>query len=476
VSNNLLQAVEISRVTARDKISETIKKLEEQYFTPARVAQIMARLFTAQKNRSLTVLDPCSGVGNLAAAVYQYGVTNRENQSLTLIERDRFLYESCKENFRSLNNFTIFNKDFFEVSEKLPKFDRIILNPPYAKLKSDTELAKNCIITLGHSEPNLYSAFISYCLNLLTFDGELVAIVPRSFCNGALFKNFRKNIYDNFYLNEFYLFESRKIFSDSNVLQEVIILKISRKNTKKIKITHENKEGKTSNNSVSTNNVIFPNDLNRVIHIPMAEGDKKLLSRISKFQNTLESLGLRASTGKVVDFRCEDLLNKNKTSTNVELIYQDNIAFSENIKFLNDSAKSRFIEINNKSKNLLLHKNNYILVRRISFKESPTRIIASPLLKEQFPSELIGIENHVNYIWGPKRNITKSLCIALSAYLSSKTIDQYVRRFSGHTQINATDLNSLPIPRIEALESFYLENNSLTLPQLIEVSDKYFFK
>jgi len=194
VSNNLLQAVEISRVTARDKISETIKKLEEQYFTPARVAQIMARLFTAQKNRSLTVLDPCSGVGNLAAAVYQYGVTNRENQSLTLIERDRFLYESCKENFRSLNNFTIFNKDFFEVSEKLPKFDRIILNPPYAKLKSDTELAKNCIITLGHSEPNLYSAFISYCLNLLTFDGELVAIVPRSFCNGALFKNFRKNI------------------------------------------------------------------------------------------------------------------------------------------------------------------------------------------------------------------------------------------------------------------------------------------
>jgi len=208
----------------------------------------------------------------------------------------------------------------------------------------------------------------------------------------------------------------------------------------------------------------------------MAEGDKKLLSRISKFQNTLESLGLRASTGKVVDFRCEDLLNKNKTSTNVELIYQDNIAFSENIKFLNDSAKSRFIEINNKSKNLLLHKNNYILVRRISFKESPTRIIASPLLKEQFPSELIGIENHVNYIWGPKRNITKSLCIALSAYLSSKTIDQYVRRFSGHTQINATDLNSLPIPRIEALESFYLENNSLTLPQLIEVSDKYFFK
>lgn len=475
MSNNLLESVELSRISARDQISENIKKLEEQYFTPARVARIMAQLFTKKIKKKITVLDPCSGVGNLAAAVYQYGIENKESQTLTLIERDNFLYEASQKNFRHLKNFNICNTDFFDSFASLPKFDRIILNPPYAKLKTGTKTSDQCVQNLGHSEPNLYSAFISHCVELLTPEGELVAIVPRSFCNGPLFKNFRKSLHKHFFFHEFYLFESRKIFSDSNVLQEVIIIKIGRKKSDIVRVSHEGKDGCTVSTKVPIDKIIFPTDPTLVIHIPVADRDQELLSSISKFANTLGSIGLKASTGKVVDFRCEKFLRIKKTTSCTNLVYQDNVVFSELVNFSKLSEKPGFISVTNESRKLLINKKNYILVRRISFKESPTRIIASPLLEHQFTREAIGIENHLNYIWGEKHEISYGACLALTAYLSSKTIDRYVRRFSGHTQINATDLNSLPVPELRILEDFQQQNANLNIRQLIEISDEFFF-
>jgi adenine-specific DNA-methyltransferase len=43
------------------------------------------------------------------------------------------------------------------------------------------------------------------------------------------------------------------------------------------------------------------------------------------------------------------------------------------------------------------------------------------------------------------------LALGLSAYLNSTLVDDYVRSFSGHTQINAADLRQLRYPSMEAL-------------------------
>ncbi len=48
--------------------------------------------------------------------------------------------------------------------------------------------------------------------------------------------------------------------------------------------------------------------------------------------------------------------------------------------------------------------------------------------------------------------LDENLIYGLNAYLNLEIVDKYIRRFSGHTQINASDINSLPMPNIETLK------------------------
>lgn len=94
---------------------------------------------------------------------------------------------------------------------------------------------------------------------------------------------------------------------------------------------------------------------------------------------------------------------------------------------------------------------NYIIMKRISYKESKNRIVTGILFEEDFEHEFMSVENHLNYIHNKGSGIEKDLVIGLNAYLNSKTLDNYIRRFSGHTQINASDILSLPMPNYETL-------------------------
>ena len=59
-------------------------------------------------------------------------------------------------------------------------FNRAILNPPYKKIRSDSEY-RRLLSSIGVETSNLYSAFLAIVADLLRPGGELVAITPRSF-------------------------------------------------------------------------------------------------------------------------------------------------------------------------------------------------------------------------------------------------------------------------------------------------------
>ena len=67
---------------------------------------------------------------------------------------------------------------------------------------------------------------------------------------------------------------------------------------------------------------------------------------------------------------------------------------------------------------------------------------------------MLGFENHLNVFHSRrKQGIPENLAHGLSVFLNSISVDEQFRRFSGHTQVNATDLRLLKYPSREALTS-----------------------
>ena len=103
--------------------------------------------------------------------------------------------QSCS-NTCNQNNITwiqqVIEDDFIEhtVSTLLqdnyiPKFNKVIINPPYLKIAANGN-ERQLLNKVKFSTGNLYSAFVGLAIKSLEEHGELVAITPRSFCNGHI--------------------------------------------------------------------------------------------------------------------------------------------------------------------------------------------------------------------------------------------------------------------------------------------------
>jgi adenine-specific DNA-methyltransferase len=94
---------------------------------------------------------------------------------------------------------------------------------------------------------------------------------------------------------------------------------------------------------------------------------------------------------------------------------------------------------------------NYVLVKRFTAKEERRRIVAVTLQSKSLGSERIGLENHLNYFHQDGNGLPLEVARGLSLFLNSSAVDAYFRRFSGHTQVNATDLRNMRYPSRESL-------------------------
>jgi adenine-specific DNA-methyltransferase len=115
------------------------------------------------------------------------------------------------------------------------------------------------------------------------------------------------------------------------------------------------------------------------------------------------------------------------------------------------AKKPNAILWNSETQKWLYPNGHYVVTRRFSSKEERRRIVASVVYPEVFNSPLLGFENHLNVYHYRKRGIPEDLAQGLAVYLNSTLVDEQFRRFSGHTQVNATDLRLLKYPSREAL-------------------------
>ena len=484
---NLLDTVECFRLDANRKVDSTRRSEFGQFMTGAPIAKFMASLFNNMSGE-IRLLDAGAAVGSLTAAFIKEACARTEKpKSINTVtyEIDPIFIEYLNETLKNCQNwcklydikfkYQLIKDDFIKSGGELlsfglftnsqcPQFTHTILNPPYRKILSSSDHRK-LLRSIGIETSNLYTGFLSIAIKLLKKHGEIVAIVPRSFCNGLYFKPFRKLLISQTSIKHIHVFVSRqKAFNDDEVLQENIIFHAVKGGIRdKVLITSSSGPDfeDMTQHLIAYEKVIKPNDPEKFIHIATSELDQYIIDRITIFNQSLEKLEINVSTGPVVDFRLKNDLQQNPVIGSVPLLYPCHFEH-KNLIWPKDSKKPNAINISSNSRKWLWYnKGYYVITRRFTSKEEKRRIVAN-IYDSSLPGELIGFENHLNIFHKVQKGLPRNIAIGLSIYLNSTLIDKYFRQFSGHTQVNSTDLRSIPYPSLQILE--YLGS---------QVKDKY---
>lgn len=194
--------------------------------------------------------------------------------------------------------------------------------------------------------------------------------------------------------------------------------------------------------------IVLPNDSNKFLRIPSSDHVSKIIETMESLPNTLDDLGITVSTGRVVDFRVKDFLAKEVRVGDTPLIYPGNFEKGR-IVWPRDIKKPQ--SISSELTSLLLPNETYVVIKRFSSKEERRRIVASIWEPSNFSGQFVGFENHLNVLHKDSLGLSRELAVGLLYWLNSSLVDKYFRVFSGHTQVNATDIRSLRFPSKDVL-------------------------
>lgn len=476
--DDLLLRAEARRREALRLLNPVEQRDLGQFFTPRQVAERMAAEPRLPAEGSLRVLDPGAGSGSLVAALIARIMREQPGLTVTVTAVElasrlqiplRETLEDCRETARALGvrvEYEIIEADFISwgtaqiagLFEALPgnrRFDLVIQNPPYRKVGRSSPVRAH-LQTIGVDVPNLYAAFLAVGAHLLTDGGQMVAITPRSFANGTYFKAFRKQLFSLLGIDRLSVFQERgTLFADLSVLQENIILTASRgrRPEKVTVVTSRSYSDPTHERLVPYEDILRPGDPESFLHIPTDIEDDRVADIVASLPATLADLGLKVSTGRVVDFRVRHALRAMPDANTAPLIYPGHLTNGRVNWPIPGYRKPNAIVDDISTANLLMPAGFYVLVKRFSSKEEARRVVASVYRPHDTPADRVAFENHLNVFHRDGHGLDEALAVGLAVWLNSNLLDSYFRQFSGHTQVNATDLRNLRYPDASRLRS-----------------------
>jgi len=458
------------------------RKIKGQYFTPKQVSIFMASLFIIKKDK-ISILDPGGGIGILTAAICERLLCDDKRRILNIdvYENDprvlpflALTLRACKSELENKGHsveYRMHDKDFIlQNKEKMwksdlfnnmteNKYDFIISNPPYFKLNKNSPHAR-IMADMVNGQPNIYPFFMALSSEMLKPGGEMVFITPRSFCSGLYYKRFIGWFLEKNIISYIHVFRSRKeIFDKDEVLQENIIIKAKKalEREKVMTVTISSSRNKSLSEirriKAKYSDVIYRRNKEAFIRIPTSKTDLKVLKVFDSWQKTFSESGLEISTGPVVPFRAKQfLVHKLMDSCeSVPLLWMHNLKDMTVIWPVNKIKKALSIQKRKATIPLLLPVKNYVLLKRFSSKEQKRRIYSAALLESEFPYELIGFENHLNYIHRHGSKLSINEVLGITSFLNTKLMDNYFRSLNGNTQVNATDIRHMPFPDIKKI-------------------------
>ncbi len=460
---NLVEFAAEQGRAATKSLSREEQKMFGQFLTPPGIARFMAqRCIAGVQGDHLRVLEPAAGAGILAAAVVE-GILARDDRpsklEVTLFELDGRMVPGLRKLANLMRNaansvgitlkVSIRCGDFLlskEATQQIPLADVIIANPPYFKLGAEDPRAVAHTYAV-HGQPNIYGLFMAACASLVSPSGRWCFITPRSWTNGPYFAAMRRHILRNLTIDAMHVFESREEhFTDDEILQEAMI-------------TWASAQAENQGHVVISSSNGMQDLPKAVLHtIPATDvvggAPERLIALradvdpLAAYFATLETYGLKVSTGPVVAFRAEQCLKTSATKKTVPLLWMQHITHMRISWPIN--KKREHITATAACAWMLVPNSPMVVLRRFSPKEDVRRITAAAYVGG-LPGSVLGLENHLNYIYRPGGKVAVEEALGLAAYLNSRVVDAHFRAVSGSTQVNATELRKLPLPTIEKI-------------------------
>ena len=373
-----------------------------QFLTATPVAEFMASMF-GPLPRTVRLLDAGAGAGSLTAAFVSRCCEKRDGVraiEATLYEVDAEILDALSSTMQECEQrsaeagirftFTIHSTDFIqEMSTRLagdlfgtlpPAFDAAIANPPYRKISTGSA-ERRALRSVGVETSNLYTGFIALIQRLLIPGGQLIAITPRSFCNGPYFRPFREDILGHLELRRLHVFESRQAaFRDDSVLQENIIFHAVKGKSQPRELTISSSSGENGGDITETifpfAEIVHPHDTEKFIHIPSTASHASAKAIMDSLNSSLVSLGITVSTGRVVDFRLKDALRKEPELGTVPLLYPCHFNGGTVHWPKLEARKPNAILDNDETRPWLVPSGVYLLTKRFTSKEERRRVAA----------------------------------------------------------------------------------------------------
>ena len=437
------------------------RKRYGQFFTAEKTAVHMANMLNFDIDKPyLNILDAGAGTGLLSAAVIERLVELGYQGHLHIVcyETDANVLPILVKNLELMKkeanfSFLVLSENYITSQQfemlfdgNANQFDYIIGNPPYVKLHKSAPEAL-AMPQVCHGSPNLYFLFWAMGIYNLKENGELVYIIPRSWTSGAYFEKFREYLFQRTVIQEIHLFTCRdKVFKQEPILQETMIIKVKKTQERPINIlvssSYTSDYDDLKEYSVPYNTIVSKN---RYVFLVTNNNEADVLSRMSKLKYTLPELNLKMKTGIIVDFRTREVLRDDCEDNAFPLFYSSHIQDGKVIWPI--GKQGEYIVTNKPS--FLQPNGNYLFVKRFTAKEEKRRLQCGMYRQKDYPQyKYISTQNKINFI------ACQSLCLLYGMYalFGSMLYDQYYRILNGSTQVNSTEVNTMPVPDKATIE------------------------
>ena len=451
-------------------------------FTKKDTARLMADMLSIDESKTVyTILDPGAGTGILAAAAIeavckkaplakQIFVTCYENNPVFIpmlydnLERIR---KKCRHDFGVKLYITVYEENYLTDSknhytvtfyDKIveDKFDIIIANPPqdFIEKGSPEALAVGGVTQLKINAAFLFASLAS---RHLEDGGQLVTVLPTQVASASQLTSFRQELAGELALCKIHLFVGpQKNAKRAVPLKKNIILgyrKADKPET--ITITTSTDSGKELTTLPELDYGFIVDESDGSLTLPKSVEDTKIVQHISRLPETLSSLGLKISTGLVIDSKCEGLLFTEPTKNSLPLIRPSAIKGGQ-ISFPQPVKRQYIAAVDPR----LVQKNkNMIIIKRVPAKSDDRFLNSAIYMAAQLPAyKYISTHNKVNYIDTKNKSeeLSPRLAFGLFALLNSTIYDRYLSIISKSKQINAKEMRNLPLPPANIIENIGL--------------------